>query len=101
MKRVKKELAVAREDKKNNRNICGRKGKKELAVASDWNNGVDLEKNKICCRIVPTRQGLRTDPSLVRRRECGSLYGNETERDPLKDIASHLPAASTHSDKGE
>jgi len=59
------------------------------------------KKNKICCRIVPTRQGLRTDPSIVRRRECGSLYGNETEGDPLKDIASHLPAASTHSDKGE
>jgi hypothetical protein len=46
MKRVKKELAVAREDKKNNRNICGRKGKKELAVASDWNNGVDLKKKQ-------------------------------------------------------
>jgi len=40
-------LAVAREEKKNNRNICGRKGKKELAVASDWNNGMVLEKKYV------------------------------------------------------
>jgi hypothetical protein len=46
-KRVKKELAVAREEKKNSQNICGRKGKKELAVASDWNNGMVLEKKYV------------------------------------------------------
>lgn len=69
-------------------------------VASDWNNGVVLKKKK-CCRMVHTRQGLGTDPSLVRRRGCGSLYGNETKRDPLKDIASHLPTTLAHSDKGE
>jgi hypothetical protein len=37
----------------------------------------------------------------VRRRGYGSLYGNETERDLLKDTASHLLVASTHSKKGE
>ena len=37
----------------------------------------------------------------MRRRGYGSLYGNETEGDPLKDTASHLLAASTHSKKGE
>ena len=51
--------------------------------------------------MVYTRQGARTDPSHIRRRGYDSLYGNENERDPLTDIAFHLPAASTQSKKRE
>ena len=44
---------------------------------------------------------MRADPYPVQGRECGSLYGNENERDPLMDTTSHQPAASAYSDRGE
>jgi hypothetical protein len=48
-----------------------------------------------------TRQEARADPSPMHGREYGSLYGNENEGEPLMDTASHQPAASVHSERGE
>ena len=46
--------------------------------------------------MVRTRQGARTDPSLVRGSDQGFHNESDPNWDPLADTSSHIPAAPVY-----
>jgi len=56
---------------------------------------------EMCCRMVRTRQGARTDPSPVRGSDQSFRNESDPDGDPLADTSSHIPATSVYSEGGE
>jgi hypothetical protein len=54
----------------------------------------------MCFKMVRTRQGTKTDPSLVRESDQSSHYESNPYWDPLVDTSSHVPATLVQSERG-